>query len=276
MGIPVPDHAAAEAQGKELSDAGDALNIAGLRKLTPTQLDARVNKTARGSSPIGRFGPSVDGWFLPDAATVGKNTNDTPILTGMTADEMTGLDASNGKLTPADFSTRVMSTYGTFASDIGKLYPAKDDRQAWSSFGALSRDRGLASMYFWAQERLPNTRKPIYAYLWTHTEPGPEAARYKAFHSSELPYVFNTLDTAKRPFTAEDRALADQMSTRWVSFVKTGEPNAPGLPRWPTLTAKDKQILEIDSTARARPVLSEEPLSVFDRYVKSGGKLGLF
>jgi para-nitrobenzyl esterase len=194
----------------------------------------------------------------------------------MTADEMTGLDASNGKLTPADFSTRVMSTYGTFASDIGKLYPAKDDRQAWSSFGALSRDRGLASMYFWAQERLPNTRKPIYAYLWTHTEPGPEAARYKAFHSSELPYVFNTLDTAKRPFTAEDRALADQMSTRWVSFVKTGEPNAQGLPRWPTLTAKDKQILEIDSTARARPVLSEEPLSVFDRYVKSGGKLGLF
>jgi para-nitrobenzyl esterase len=41
MGLSVPDRAVAEATGKGLSDAGDPLNIAGLRKLTPKQLDTR-------------------------------------------------------------------------------------------------------------------------------------------------------------------------------------------------------------------------------------------
>jgi cytochrome c553 len=79
-------------------------------------------------------------------------------------------------------------------------------------------------MDFWARERLSSTRQPIYAYLWTHPEPGPEAARYGAFHSSEIPYVFGTLDTSKRPFAPVDRALAKELGTYWVNFVKTGDP----------------------------------------------------
>jgi len=268
MGIPVPDRGAAEAQGKALNDAGDPLNLAGLRKLTPAQLTARVGAV--------RFGASVDGWFLPDASFVDKNTHDTPILTGMTANEMTGLSPYYGKMTPTILGSEIASSYGPLASDFAKLYPARDDAQAWMALNALSRDRGLASMYLWAQERLRATRYPIYAYLWTHTEPGPEAARYLAFHSSELPYVFDTLDTAKRPFTAEDRALAKQMSSRWVAFVTSGNPNAEGWPAWPPLTVKDKLILEIGENTRTRPVLADETLSVFDRHVKAGGTLGLF
>jgi para-nitrobenzyl esterase len=194
----------------------------------------------------------------------------------MTANEMTGLSPHYGKLTPASFSSQITSSYGPLANDFAKLYPATDDKQAWLAFNDLSRDRGLASMYFWARERLPNTRHPIYAYLWTHTEPGPESARYLAFHSSELTYVFNTFGSSKRPFTAADRSLAEQMSTRWASFVKTGDPNAKGLPQWPKLTAKDKQILEIGTDTHTRPVLEEGTLEVFDRHVKGGGRLGLF
>ena len=48
-------------------------------------------------------------------------------------------------------------------------------------------------MYLWAKDRLPQTKHPIYAYLWTHIEPGPDSARYLAFHSSEIPYVFDTV-----------------------------------------------------------------------------------
>jgi para-nitrobenzyl esterase len=271
MGLRVPDHAAAEAIGKDLSNAdGSALTLAQLRKLSTAELDARVSKMGV------RFSPVVDGLFLPNPGTVGWNTNDTPILTGMTANEGTGLNPNASKVTLASFNGQLNSTYGKLAPEFSALYPAADDKQAWASSDALSRERALASMFFWARERLPHTEHPVYAYLWTHIEPGPESARYLAFHSSEIPYVFDTLDTAKRPFTDVDRKLAVQLGAYWVNFVKTGNPNGDGLPRWPLFTRADRQILELSESTHPRTALDADRLDLFDRYVKGGGQLGLF
>ena len=277
MGLRVPEHAEAEKLGQQLGNAdGKTLSLAALRALSTTQLDARVAKMGGGSGPGSRFGPVVDGLFLPNAQSVGKNENDTPILTGMTANETTGLNPAYGKTTVASFTEQVTATYGATAADVQALYPAKDDAQAWTSLDALARDRGLAAMYFWAQERARKSRHPIYAYLWTHPEPGPEADRYGAFHSSEIPYVFATLDTARRPFEKADRGLAEQLGGYWVNFVKGGDPNGKRLTTWPKFTDEQKQILELGDRTRDRAILPARQIDVFERYVKSGGALGLF
>jgi para-nitrobenzyl esterase len=272
MGLPVPDRASAEAVGKDVANAkGTSLTLAQLRKLSAAELDALVGP------PAMRFGPIVDGLFYLSAATVDANTNDTPILTGMTANEMAGLNPNYGHFTVANFNAALDSVYGKFAKELVPLYPAGDDEQAWASTKLLSRDRGLASMYFWAQDRLKHTKYPIYAYLWTHIEPGPDSARYLAFHSSEVPYVFDTLDTApQRSFTALDHKLAVELGTYWVNFVKTGDPNGGGQPQWPQLTTTDKQILEIGDTTHPRAVMDADRLKVFDLYTRAGGRLGLF
>jgi para-nitrobenzyl esterase len=88
--------------------------------------------------------------------------------------------------------------------------------------------------------------------------------------------VFNTLDTSDRPFTAEDRALAARMSAYWLNFIKSGDPNGLGMPRWPRLTTADKLILEIGARTQARPVLPSKELALFERYTRGGGELGLF
>jgi para-nitrobenzyl esterase len=52
-----------------------------------------------------------------------------------------------------------------------------------------------------------------FIYLWDHTLPGPDAERYGAFHTGEVPYVMNTLYMSDRPFVDEDRKIADMMSS---------------------------------------------------------------
>jgi para-nitrobenzyl esterase len=278
MGIPVPERAAAESVGDSLSRVGgESLTLAQLRALSAADLDARVAKMSAGGGPPGlRFAPIVDGLFLPNTATVGANTNDTPVLTGMTANEGTGLNPNYGKITAESFKKQLDSTYGALASDAASLYRAKNDAQATESSDALSRDRGLASMYLWAKGRFAHTKQPVFAYLWTHVEPGPDSARYLAFHSSEIPYVFSTLDKAQRPFTAQDHALARRLGSYWVNFVKTGNPNAVGLPEWPMLDAKQRQIIELGDAIKPRPVLDRRRLRFFERYTASGGQLGIF
>jgi len=131
-------------------------------------------------------------------------------------------------------------------------------------------------MFLWAKDRLTHTKQPIYAYFWTHVEPGPDSARYLAFHSSEIPYVFSTLDKAQRPFMARDFALARRLGSYWVNFVKTGNPNEVGLPEWSALDAKHRQILELGDAIKPRPVLDKRRLKFFEKHVAAGGQLGLF
>ncbi len=56
-------------------------------------------------------------------------------------------------------------------------------------------------------------------------------AQAGAFHAGDIPYVLDTLDAMPWDFAAADRAAAEAASGYWVNFVKTGDPNGPGLPR---------------------------------------------
>jgi len=274
MGITVPDRAAAEAYGTRLAQAAGVTGIAELRALSPKQLADTLSTMPADAGAI-RFGPIVDGLLLPDAKSVGANTNDTPILTGMTSHEMVGLNPNVGKATPETLRAQIDKEYGASAGDVLALYPAADDAAANAAVEALARDRGLASTYLWAREREKVTKRPIYLYLWTHTEPGPEASRYKAFHSSEIPYVFETLGAAPRPFADEDYDLAALMSSYWANWTKKGDPNGDDLPRWPRF-GQTMLILEIGSHTHARPILGEPARAAFEKYVQSGGRIGLF
>ena len=47
--------------------------------------------------------------------------------------------------------------------------------------------------------------RKVFTYFWDHPLPGPDVETYGAFHTSEVPYVMNTLAMSKRPFTDDDR-----------------------------------------------------------------------
>lgn len=80
-----------------------------------------------------------------------------------------------------------------------------------------------------ATERKKQHTKPVYTYLFARPLPGDNAG---SFHSSELWFMFHTLDRAWRPFTEADYKLADEMTDAWTNFAKTGNPNAPDSNDW--------------------------------------------
>lgn len=99
----------------------------------------------------------------------------------------------------------------------------------------------------WGEVQHAHGRKPVWTYYFTRQLPGDDAG---AFHSSELWYMFGTLERCWRPFTAEDTALSGRMLDYWTNFMKTGDPNGPGLPRWePYAGERDIQILDAEGAS---------------------------
>ena len=97
-------------------------------------------------------------------------------------------------------------------------------------------------------------RCPAYVYCFSRDLPGEDMSAPKggfgdmkgAFHSSELWYMFGTLDKCWRPMEKADYELSERMVSYWTNFAKTGNPNGVGLPEWKPCTKVDKHIQELD------------------------------
>ena len=68
-----------------------------------------------------------------------------------------------------------------------------------------------------------------YVYYFDLDAPGDRSG---AFHSSDLRYLFETLDKSWRPYGARDREAAAQMASYLANFARSGDPNGDGLPHW--------------------------------------------
>lgn len=82
----------------------------------------------------------------------------------------------------------------------------------------------------WASALHDAEHAPNYVYVFQRKPLGGEGQG--AFHSSDLWYSFHTLDRSWRVKDARDYAAADEMCARWTAFIKNGDPNAEGYPKW--------------------------------------------
>jgi para-nitrobenzyl esterase len=84
--------------------------------------------------------------------------------------------------------------------------------------------------------------------------------RVRAFHCAEMAYALDNVDRCLNATggTDEARALAAKMSGAWLAFARTGNPNHPGLPHWPPVTATVVPNMVFDRVCRVE-IISGDP-----------------
>ncbi|MBE7177929.1 MAG: carboxylesterase family protein [Mucilaginibacter polytrichastri] len=237
--VPLAD---AEKAGKSIAAELGASSVADLRKL-PSE------KLMKANYPFRR--PVIDGYVLP--RTIAKifaehRENKVNLLTGWNENE--GL---HGDLKPAEaYRKETEQHYGADAAELLRFYPATTDSIAAVSQANLARDQYFGVQNFaWANAQSAHGRK-VFVYRFSRRVPATgEYVKYGAFHTGEVPYMFDNLGFVKRPWESSDRELAQTMSGYWVNFVKTGNPNGSGLAEWPAYSQAGGAIMNFDTDAKA-------------------------
>ncbi|HEY7338592.1 MAG TPA: carboxylesterase family protein [Bryobacteraceae bacterium] len=262
---PMRKLADAEQAGVRMAESLGAKSLADLRAMPAEELQ----RGGRGGGPV------IDGYFLPeDPANMfaqGKQ-NDVPLIAGSNKDEGTFF------LQPAtaeQWIQRSRQKFGDMADEFLKLYPAGSDAEANVSQFAAFRDELGFVMRNWAAAQTKSGKAKAYVYYFTHEPPvaGGRApsptvtiAREGATHGGEAPYIFENL-LGNRPWNEADQKAAATMSSYWVNFATTGDPNGKGLPKWPAFDEK-KNLgrMILGDTAEYGPELTQAQLAFYQAW----------
>ncbi|MBB4692975.1 carboxylesterase/lipase family protein [Paractinoplanes abujensis] len=231
--------ATAEAAGRRLSER---LNGATVREMR--DMPAGVIRAAAEPLDV-HWRPSVDGYVLnrpPAEIYAAGDQLDVPLLAGSNADE-----SSLGLLDPPGtgvdaYRRTAVETYGKDVEAFLRLYPGDTPGQVLDSLLRSTTDRVMTrAMHRWA--RLQTT---AYLYYFTRVPPEEGLEKYGAYHGAEVMYAFDNLGhDGDATYTGTDHRLRDHLSAYWVNFVLRGDPNGPGLTRWPTVKQAPEQVLEL-------------------------------
>jgi para-nitrobenzyl esterase len=147
---------------------------------------------------------------------------------------------------------------GVIGAEVLALYPASGyDAPVWALIAVDSDlpEGGSCPYREVARAAAGANGKPVWRYIYTHTfENDPNLTPFRAFHASELPFVFGDPSYVKNsngphPTTPAELTLAEQIMGYWTRFAKTGDPNGSGATVWPHYDATTDAMLQIDDAS---------------------------
>jgi para-nitrobenzyl esterase len=241
-----------EGSGEFLAeDLGDIKSAEGLHKLRAIPADEILN--AWNQDRRVHFDAIVDGWVIPEQpATIfaeGRQMH-IPVLVGSNAEEATVFGHAGPK-TLDEYKNYLAEDTGRFCAEEFRLYPASSDTGVPPQYLQLQSDTFAYGAYSMAQAMTAVGQK-AYLYYFTYAEKG-KRAYLGAYHGEELNFLSDFFP-ANWEHGRDDEILGQIMRTYWTQFVKTGNPNASGVPKWPAYNSAINQCAELGRTVRVLPV----------------------
>jgi para-nitrobenzyl esterase len=226
----------AEEAGVALIRAIGVQDLAAARAMDPQALTAAA--MTNGFYPQA----TIDGWILPrqmvEVFDRGEQAR-VPLIAGFNAGEVRSLRFFLPPLPQSTdaYEQRIRDLYGDLAERYLRHYPGGDIE---ASALAAARD----AFYGWSAERLVRAQTglglPAYLYFFDHEYPAAAARNLRAFHGSELPYLFGLIGSGHAlprnwpppPDAAPEHALSNALMDYFTSFARNAVPCARAQPQW--------------------------------------------
>lgn len=269
--LPPRPLAETEKDGEQFAASAGAASLKALRAMTAEQIQEAASK-----GPGMRFRPNLDGYFLPkplkDIFSAGEQAK-VPLLAGSNTEEMNARAVlGSNEPTPENFANAVRKLYGAHADEVLKAYAASTPEEVLQAATDLASARFIGhGTWKWTELQMQTGGKPVYRYMYARprpkytpldgqaaptppqpasAKPGPSIPR-GAVHSAEIQYAMGNLPLDKRyAWEPDDYKVSEVLQGYFVNFIKTGNPNGPGLPQWPAYASPGFQRMRIDVNSR--------------------------
>lgn len=244
-----------QARGMRLADAFDFEGPETLRQLRSVSAEELL-QTYENEFASYYHSPAVDGQVLKRSVWEIFNNGDLadiPFIIGSNADEW--YDSLPNDVSAKDIRSFIESSQHLKSPESHvAISEETDDREA------MDRIRTAAAMLcpsqYLASEQTARHGN-AWVYYFSRVREGDAGSSVRAYHGAELPYVFGTHDEWMTT-TDVDWDLSDRMIAYWTQFAKSGDPNLPTLPVWPTYSVPDNQVMEFANEASL--VTAQEPV----------------
>ncbi len=260
---------------------------------------ARRSSRRRAKQGAPRFGPVVDGYFFPEPPAAifaaGKQAH-VPLLAGWNSEEMNARSVlAREEATPENLKKAIDRLYGEHGAEVNQEYAAANNDEARALAAQLASARFIAySTWKWIDLAAKTGGKPVFRYYYSRPRPAmsaqmgnataglaggvvrgngsapPPPAPTGAVHSSEIEYALGNLGTNKTyAWTPDDYKVSKAMEQYFANFIKTGNPNGAGLPKWMAAKGGDPvQYMQIDVDTRAQTDQHPGRYTVLDKLAK--------
>lgn len=257
-----------EENGLAFAKLKNCSSLEELRKIPPLELVASGAEATKAKLYHLGSGAARDGWAFP--VTYGEAldkglASDVPTLTGFTADDF-GPPAQYLKTTVVTFSDSLSGPFGENREAFQRrtdaflpLCPVRTDQEAREMLKRVQLEYRMATVSSWAKRRAKTGKSPVYVYLFDQAV----ASERGAYHGSDLAYWFNDLKAGNRAWTDDDRRVADQVSSYWANFVKTGNPNGGSLPAWAAFDGNNPVAMRLGTNLGPQAIAGEKRLDFY-------------